>query len=221
MKLQFSDMARYLEASDIIDFGYREVADLAFEIMAYSEDDISYIRNAYEYVRDNISHSADIQGSTVTCKASEVLRAKEGICYAKSHLLAALLRCNKIPTGFCYQRLILDDDTAPFLIIHGLNAVYIENFNKWIRLDARGNKVGVNAQFLLEREQLAFPVRIEKGEEDILTIFAHSDENVINALTKNRNLEALWVNLPTKLYTTTVRKGESNKLLKEHWGNTD
>ena len=133
MKLQFSDLARYLEANEIIDFECRdscEITNLALEIKANSEDEISYIKNAFEYVRDSISHSADIQGNIVTCKASEVLRTKEGICYAKSHLLAALLRCNQIPTGFCYQRLILDDETAPYLIIHGLNAVYIEKFDK-------------------------------------------------------------------------------------------
>lgn len=41
-----------------------------------------------------------------------------GICFAKSHLLAALLRCKSIPAGFCYQKLILDDETAPVLIYH-------------------------------------------------------------------------------------------------------
>ena len=46
--------------------------------------------------------------------------------FAKSHLLAALLRYKSIPTGFCYQKLILDDETAPVLIYHGFNGVYIE-----------------------------------------------------------------------------------------------
>ena len=205
MKLQFSDMAHYLEANDIIDFGCQlsqEVTDLASEIKAYSKNDISYIKNAFEHVRDNISHSADIQGNAVTCKASEVLKAGEGICYAKSHLLAALLRCNQIPTGFCYQRIILDDEAAPYLILHGLNAVYVESLDKWIRLDARGNKLGVDAQFSTVQEKLAFPVRAEKGEEDILTIFASPDKSVIKALTVNKNLAALWLNLPTELCTT-------------------
>jgi len=203
MKLQFNDITRYLETSGIIDFGCRvscEITDLALKIKDYSQDETGYIKNAFEYVRDNISHSADIQGNKVTCKASEVLREKEGICYAKSHLLAALLRCNQIPAGFCYQRLILDSETAPYLILHGLNAVYIKALDKWVRLDARGNKPDVNAQFSLAQEQLAFPVRIKLGEEDIPTIFAVPDENVINALTKNKSLEALWANLPTKLY---------------------
>ena len=47
--------------------------------------------------------------------------AKEGICYAKSHLLAAILRANLFPTGFCYQRLVLDDKTDSRFVLHGLN----------------------------------------------------------------------------------------------------
>ena len=151
-------------------------------------------------MRDSVSHSADIQGKTITCRASEVLMAKEGICYAKSHLLAAILRYNKIPTGFCYQRLILDDESSSYLVIHGLNAVYVDRLAKWVRLDARGNKPGVNAQFSLEQEKLAFPIRSEKGEEDIPVIFAKPDENVVRALTSSKNFETLWDNLPNKLH---------------------
>ena len=202
LQQQFSDLNRYLETSDIIDFGYqmsRDVTDLSFEITTYSESEIDYIKNAYEYVRDKIAHSADIDGHIVTCKASDVLRVKEGICFAKSHLLAAILRCNQIPTGFCYQKLILNNNSAPYLVLHGLNAVYIEKFNKWIRLDARGNKTGVDAQFSLEQEKLAFPVRTENDEEDIPIIFASPDKNVVTALTNNKSVEMLWANLPTSL----------------------
>ena len=202
LQTQFNDMARYLEASNVIDYGHQrspEVTSLASAIAAHSKNKIEYVKNVFEYVRDEIAHSADIQGLEVTCAASEVLRAKEGICYAKSHLLAAILRCNQIPAGFCYQKIILNDESAPYLVLHGLNAVYIEGLNKWIRLDARGNKFGIDAQFSLEKEQLAFPVRIEKGEEDIPIIYAVPDENVITALRKNKTLEDLWINLPTEL----------------------
>ena len=206
MKLQTDDMSRYLESSDIIDFGNilsNEVSVLAFNIARYSKDEIECIKNAFEYVRDCISHSADINGKIVTCKASEVLKAKEGICFAKSHLLAAILRYNSIPAGFCYQRLILNDETAPYLTLHGLNAIFIQRLKKWIRLDARGNKPGVDAQFSLEHEQLAFHVRVEKGEENIPVIFAYPDENVVKALTNNKNLKTLWTNLPTTLSNPT------------------
>lgn len=205
LKPQFENLEYYLETSEVIDFGYqisREVTDVSFEITTYSTDEIDYIKNAYQFVRDNIFHSADIHGQVVTCKASEVLLLKEGTCFAKSHLLAAILRCNLIPTGFCYQRLIQDDEINPYYILHGLNAVYIEKLSKWIRLDARGNKHGINAQFSLEQEELAFPVRVEKGEEDIPVIFARPDKNVIEALTNNENLEMLLSNLPARLSVT-------------------
>jgi 23S rRNA maturation mini-RNase III len=186
---------KFLQPCEFIDF------DTSPEIQAISEklassDEIECIKNAYEYVRDEISHTADINGDVVTCKASEVLREKQGVCYSKSHLLAAILRYNKIPTGLCYQRIILCDSEYPYLILHGLNAVYIESLNRWIRLDARGNKTGVNAQFSLEREQLAFPVRPEKGEEDIAGIFAVPRADVIKALSENKTAESLWRNLP-------------------------
>lgn len=76
----------------------------------------------------------------ITCVASEVLKAGHGICFAKSHLLSALLRCKSIPTGFCYQKILLDENITPVLIYHGLNGVYIKE-KKWIRLDARGKKM--------------------------------------------------------------------------------
>lgn len=135
----------------------------------------------------------------LTCSASEVLAAGHGICFAKSHLLAALLRCKSIPTGFCYQKLILDDETAPILIYHGLNGVYIKEYKMWIRLDARGNKEGVNAQFSLEREQLAFPIRAEKGEEDGFVIYPNPDVKILEKFKNNKTRTELWDDLPTEL----------------------
>jgi transglutaminase-like putative cysteine protease len=199
---QYHDLNFYLQPSDVIDFDTSDghaVIELAGSLKARSHNKIDYIKNAFEYVRDEISHSADIHGKVVTCSASQVLRAKEGICFAKSHLLAALLRCQSVPTGFCYQRLVLDDGTAPYLILHGLNAVYLEELRRWIRCDARGNKQSVHARFSLNEEQLAFPVRVEKGEEDIPIVFANPDRNVISALTGYQTFDMLWKNLPTEL----------------------
>ena len=116
--LPYTDkMDEYLEFDDVIDYkneAIREVADVLFQ---KANDELSFIKNAYEFVRDNISHSADINADALTGVASEVLKNGHGICFAKSHLLAALLRCKSIPTGFCYQKLVLDDETAPVIII--------------------------------------------------------------------------------------------------------
>ena len=153
----------------------------------------------YEFVRDKISHSADINEDIITCSASEAVKAGHGICFAKSHLLAALLRCKAVPAGFCYQKLILDDEAAPVLVYHGLNGVYIKECKKWIRLDARGNKEGVNAQFSLDNEQLAFSIRPEKGEEDRFIVYPCPDKKVLEKLRKNKTRTELFDDLPTEL----------------------
>ena len=91
----------YLEDDDIIDYKSEAITQMADMLFEKANNEPEYIKIAYEYVRDNISHSADINEDTITCKASEVLKVGHGICFAKSHLLAALLRCKGIPTGFC------------------------------------------------------------------------------------------------------------------------
>ncbi|MBP1560444.1 MAG: transglutaminase domain-containing protein [Oscillospiraceae bacterium] len=197
------NIEEYLKKDDVIDYNNDIIANLADLLFQRADSEIEFIKAAYEYVRDHISHSADKNEDIITCSASEVLKAGHGICFAKSHLLAALLRCKAIPTGFCYQKLILDDETAPVLIYHGLNGVYIKEYKKWIRLDARGNKEGVNAQFSLDEEQLAFPVRQEKGEEDCFTVYPDPDEKVLEKLRKNKTRTELFDDLPTELMYKT------------------
>ena len=56
-------------------------------------------------------------------------------------------------------------------------------------MHTRGNKEGVNAQFSLEEEQLAFPIRVEKGEEDGLEMYIgatqHHQVTKINTIHTN------------------------------------
>lgn len=197
--LESNNIEDYLECTSIIDFHNTNIMELAEKLKENTKSKLELSKKVYEYVRDNISHSADINGDVVTCKASDVLKEKQGICFAKAHLLAALLRYLGIPTGFCYQKLILDDEIKPWLILHGLNAVYIEELQKWIRIDSRGNKIGVNAKFSINEEKLAFPVRCELGEVDIPIIFVKPDNNVINALNSYGTVEELFNNLPNEL----------------------
>lgn len=189
----------YIKEDEIIDYSNEMIVKLAEELYEQSGNETEYIRAAYEYVRDHISHSADINEDIITCSASEVLKEGHGICFAKSHLLAALLRYKSIPTGFCYQKLILDDETAPVLIYHGLNGVYMKEYEKWIRLDARGNKEGVDAQFSPDNEQLAFPIRPEMGEKDDLTVYPNPDVKVLEKMRRNKTRTNLWDDLPTEL----------------------
>ena len=189
----------YLKHDNVIDYDNEAVTELANTLSKKANNEIDFIKTAYEFVRDHISHSADINEDVVTCAASEVLKAGHGICFAKSHLLAALLRCKSVPSGFCYQKLILDDETATVLIYHGLNGVYIKEYKKWIRLDARGNKVGVNAQFSIETEQLAFPISPNMGEADSFIVYPDPDIKVLEKLRKNKTRTELWDDLPTEL----------------------
>lgn len=199
LSLFTDNINEYLKKDEVINYQNEDIVRLADSLWSNADSDVEYIKKAYEFVRDNISHSADINEDLLTCSASEVLAAGHGICFAKSHLLAALLRCKSIPTGFCYQKLILDDETAPILIYHGLNGVYIKEYKMWIRLDARGNKEGVNAQFSLEREQLAFPIRTEKGEEDGFVIYPDPDIKILEKFKNNKTRTELWDDLPTEL----------------------
>lgn len=189
----------YLKCDSVIDYANEAIMELADTLFKQVNNKFDFIKTAYEFVRDNISHSADINEDIITCAASEVLKAGHGICFAKSHLLAALLRCKSIPTGFCYQKLILNDEVAPVLVYHGLNGVYIEEHRKWIRLDARGNKTGVDAQFSIETEQLAFPIRPQMGEVDSYIVYPNPDIKILEKLRNIKTRTELWNHLPIEL----------------------
>lgn len=172
----------------------------ADELFNPTQTEIEKARIAFEFVRDEISHSWDIQSKRVTCKSSEVLDFQEGICYAKSHLLASLLRSQGIPTGFCYQRLMLFDTPEKGYCIHALNAIFFKSLNKWIRVDARGNKEGIDAQFSIEEEKLAFPINEEFDEKDYRIIYAKPHPKIVAVLEENTNaIEMYKYNLPESL----------------------
>lgn len=143
--------------------------------------------------RDAIKHSWGYKLNPVTCAASDVLLYGTGYCYAKSHLPAALLRANGIPTGLCYQRLAVGTEGPPFCL-HGLNAVYLKQYG-WYRVDARGNKPGVDAAFTPPVERLAFPI-LSKEERDLPEIWSEPLPLIIEALTKYGSVEEVADNLP-------------------------
>ena len=161
-------MKFFLRSTDVIDWQHPDVRSLAESLSAGVDDPIEVARRCFEWVRDEIKHSRDYRLSPVTCSASEVLRVGSGYCYAKSHLLAALLRANQIPAGLCYQRLSRDENGAPYCL-HGLNAVYLPGIG-WYRVDPRGNREGINAQFCPPKEQLAYPI-VHPGEADLPEIW--------------------------------------------------
>ena len=180
---------RYLDATESIDYNNPIILEKVVELQKNSLSQIDYIENTYIFVRDEIPLSWDNRSEIVSRRTSEVLTNKTGICWTKSCLLAALLRANGIPSGISYQFLTrADDDDSEGYIIHALNTVYINELNKWIRLDARGNKENVHAEFLLDEERLAFPIRSQLGEVDYRDNNTDLDERLIHILQESRSI---------------------------------
>lgn len=199
MILQTDDTAAYLRATPVIDFDHPSIRARAAALVQGSVTDVDRGRRLFEWVRDQIPHSADIGSELVTCSASEVLRLGTGICYAKSHLLAALSRSVGIPTGFCYQ-VALVSPSATTTALHGFTAMYLASMERWIRIDARGNTGEIDAQFGIDCERLAFPVDPEKGELFIYNmIFSDPVPEVVSALSSYRTRSELWRHLPPKI----------------------
>jgi transglutaminase-like putative cysteine protease len=192
-------LERFLEPAQFIESDAAEIRAFVAAQLAGC-DDVESARRVFHFVRDDVSHSWDIQGKRVTRTALDVLTYREGICYAKSHLAAALLRSAGIPTGICYQRLTLMDDDSRGYAVHALNTVYLQSRQRWIRFDARGNKQGVDAQFSVEREQLAFRIRPQFDEVDYLVNHAEPHPAIVDTLSKHDDAITMYVNgLPSAL----------------------
>lgn len=186
-------MKKYLEETDIIDYREKEVYDLAMKLAGTYQTDTQIAKKCFEYVGDHIHHTGDHKDNITTCRASDILKYKTGWCYAKSHLLAGLLRANGIPVGFTYQRLSCSEYKKDIYCLHGLNAVYLKEYG-WYRVDARGNKEGVNAQFNPPYEQLAF--ELGENEFDLPEILSEPLDEVVHALKKYQTYDEMVENFP-------------------------
>lgn len=154
---------------------------------------------AFEIARDDIQHSFDTKSKRITIGAEEALEYKDGICFAKSHVLATLLRGLGIPSGFCYQRVLRDGKTVESgHALHGLNAVYFDDTG-WFRVDPRGNKPGIDSQFRWDKEQLAYPIRSEFDEVDYPQIYTKPLESVLESMQESEDCGALFFNRPEKI----------------------
>ena len=186
-------MKKYLEESEIIDFSNQNIQILAKKLAKNCKTDTQIAKKCFMFVRDKIKHSGDYKLEVTTLKASEVLEYKTGWCYAKSHLLAGLLRANKIPTGFSYQRLNCFEYKKDTFCLHGLNAIYLKDFG-WYKVDARGNKDGVNAEFNPPYEKLAF--ELGENEYNLPNILFEPLEEVILSLKENSSYNKMVENFP-------------------------
>ncbi|MGW7054334.1 transglutaminase domain-containing protein [Streptomyces sp. NPDC054887] len=194
---QHPELSAYLAADNAIDHEHPRVRETAARLRAQAPGAYAYAEAAYTFVRDTVPHSHDADDPRVTWRASDVLALRTGICYAKAHALAALLRAEGIPTALCYQRLTDDDGSAP--AIHGLVAVRLPGRADWLRQDPRGNKPGVDARFSVDGERLAFAARPELGEVDYPMLYAAPHPAVLGALRAAPDRPYLWRTLPTAL----------------------
>lgn len=194
MKLRAGPLSEYLGSDEVVQTTAPSVGGLAERIRREHPDDVDFVRAAYEWVRDRITHSVDAGDRRVTLTATEVLAEGTGLCFAKSHLLVALLRNQGVPAGLCYQRLA---DGAGH-VLHGLVAVHLEG--DWHRLDPRGNNDQVCAQFSLHGEQLAWRVNATLSEVDYPRVYPSPDANVVRALSVSDNaLVLVRTGLPDRL----------------------
>lgn len=188
------DLSKFLAEHRYIDFSSPNIQEKAAELSRSVNTEIEKAKITYEYVRDEIPHSFDTDTKIITAKASDVLKHRTGICHAKANLLAALLRAQNIPAGFCFQHLTLMDDDSSGYCVHCYNAVFIDS--RWIKIDARGNTNGKNAQFSLSEPILAFPIREKYGEYFWNGIYAHPHADTMKMLEKAKTLQDILDNIP-------------------------
>jgi len=186
-------MKEFLISSPYIDCDHPAIRQLAAQLATGVQSERELAQRTFAWVRDRIKHCLDCHTSALPLKASDVLAAGTGFCYAKSHLLAALLRANRIPAGLSYQRLSLSGSGAPYCL-HGLNAVYLTEYG-WYRVDPRGNRSDIDAQFCPPTERLAFALH-DSHEFEVPGIFAAPLPLVVNTLKRYRKVEDALPHLP-------------------------
>lgn len=182
----------YLSSTDIIDYHHPDVAREAARLAAGTFDAVEIVRACFLFVRDEVLHSSDHRRNPVTLRASDVLRHRTGYCFAKSILLAALLRANGIPAGLCYQRLWKED--LGCFILHGLVAAHLPGIG-WYRMDPRGNNERLSADFTPPVEALPYRPSLP-GEADLPEIWPDPLSVVVDKLTANRTWQEVLADLP-------------------------
>lgn len=184
-------MSVFLGSSAIVDFDHPLVATLASELQ-HQGPSAEYAARCFEWVRDQVAHSADADSDVVTCRASEVLKSRVGLCYAKSHLLVALLRAGGVPAGFTYQRLALDEPGK--FCLHGMVSVDVADLG-WYRVDPRGGARGAHARFSPPEERLVY-TNLRPGEYDGTAVHPEPLPIVVNALQRETSMHELMNRLP-------------------------
>jgi len=199
LKLESDNIEDYLkEVPPIILFDTPYVREEILTIKASFAGDFERAEKAFEVARDDIHHSFDSGNKQIYINAEEVLKSREGICFAKAHLLASLLRGMGIPCGFCYQKVLRKGTLESGYALHGLNAVYLPEIG-WFRVDPRGNKPGIDSRFTTGEEHLAYPIRTELGEIDYNVVLVEPLPSVIKSMKESKDCQHLFSARPADL----------------------
>ncbi|MBS1549644.1 MAG: transglutaminase family protein [Bacteroidetes bacterium] len=194
--LESEQLSDYIQENPpIITFNHPIIRQTIEKIKSQTENPVERAQIAFEIARDEIRHSFDSGNPKVTINADEVLENKEGICFAKAHLLASLLRGMDIPCDFCYQRVLRKNTLESGYALHGLNALFLQDIG-WFRVDPRGNKTGIDSQFCYKEEKLAYAIRTELGEVDYPYVFVKPLDSVISAMKNSENTQDLFTKRP-------------------------
>ncbi|MFH0966131.1 MAG: transglutaminase-like domain-containing protein [Methanobacteriota archaeon] len=178
--IQPGTITPYLACSPLITCTNPVIRVRARELIIGAHDECEQITNLYQYVRDEVAHSVDIGQSDLVWKPAQIISSGHALCIGKSLLLVALCRVIGIPAGLCYQR--IKKGTGEY-VLHGLSAIWFEEDERWIRLDARGNKPGIDARFNPHgEEQIAYPMIEDPGEWIDLHVYAEPWKEVIRLL---------------------------------------
>lgn len=188
------ELRPFLAPSAILDADSPAVRARALSLSAGERDPLAIARRCFDWTRSTILHTSDHGLDPVTCTASEVLEHGTGFCYAKSHLLTALLRANGIPCGLGYQRLAVDDAGSQFCL-HGLCVVWLADHG-WYRIDPRGERADLpRAALSPPDEHLPFSPSLP-GERDFAEVLPEPAAVVVAALRRHHTRARLLANLP-------------------------
>lgn len=216
------DLGRYLEDTITIDWQTPAVTACARRLLSGEGDAAARVEKLFRFVRDEIAHSFDLGPEAaerlaarpaegfppsfvrrgIACRASETLALGHGLCFAKSHLLAALLRFAGYPTGFGYVKLVYDDKPGRF-VLHGFVAVHWQPAQSWILLDPRGDRGRLDEAGAIASEcrfaapfSLAYAPDPERGESFLPFIYKRPGKRIVDFLERVPDEKTLRRSLP-------------------------
>ena len=185
-------MSDYLHCSAIVDWQDPRIMRKARELAVACTSESALVKRSFEFVRDAVR--APTPAAPIAISASEVLGSGFGCSFAKTHLLAALLRAKRIPAGLCYQCLACRDDPGRFGL-HGLGAARLSKYG-WYRLDPTrgGDGIGIG-EFCPPVEKFARHA-LETGEGNLPEVWTEPLPIVIEALRASVDNDDLGRRIP-------------------------